>query len=282
MCLDRRLPRCGGGDGPSVYGRGSRRCVCCNGSRAGGAVADDGSVVYAKEDAATKTSVQPTEDGVRVNTVIEGRSSPTAYGHEVTLSDGLRMVLPSDLPSAPEDAYAENSGQVGGVFILDSQDNIVGGFASPWATDANGREVPTHYELKDGNLVQVVDHQSGNYAYPIVADPYLGFDLIKSARWSLTSDGWTLNVTPTLWARSHAGSYYVGQKGWDELYEKYKYRGLSTNLGGMRDQWICHQQIVAIRAPRKPTWNIDEWWPDVSYWETVNTSCNPGGPRWFD
>ena len=60
--------------------------------------------------------------------------------------------------------------------------------------------------------------------------------------------------------------------GWDELYSwaagPY---GLNTNLGGMRDQYICHQQFAAY----KYTWNLDEYRKDVSYWDTVKARCNP-------
>lgn len=42
---------------------------------------------------------------------------------------------------------------------------------SPWAVDAGGAPVPTRYEVDGNNLIQVVDHGDGDYAYPIVADP---------------------------------------------------------------------------------------------------------------
>jgi hypothetical protein len=94
--------------------------------------------------------------------------------------------------------------------------------------------------------------------------------------------GWTLEVTPTTWARNHAGDYLIGVYDWSELYSKYKNRGLNTNLNGMRDQLICHQVVVAVTDPGKATWNIDEWRPDVGYWQTLNSRCNPGGSKFFD
>ncbi len=177
----------------------------------------------------------------------------------------------------PEGATASDA-----IFIVDSEGNTVGGFSSPWAKDANGNNVATHYEIRSENLVQVVDHRGSDVAYPVVADPYLGFDMIKSASWVHHSEGWTLQVTPTGWSRFNAGGYVPGVYGWRELYAKYKDRGLNTNLDGMRDQYICHQQIVAVRAPNKATWNLDEWRPNVSYAQTLNASCNPGGSKWFD
>lgn len=39
-----------------------------------------------------------------------------------------------------------------------------------WALDANGKPVPTHYEVNGTTLTQVVEHAAGT-AYPVVADP---------------------------------------------------------------------------------------------------------------
>jgi hypothetical protein len=47
------------------------------------------------------------------------------------------------------------------------------GFAvidAPWARDAHGQVVSTHYEVEDGDLVQVVD-SSADTVFPVVADP---------------------------------------------------------------------------------------------------------------
>ena len=93
--------------------------------------------------------------------------------------------------------------------------------------------------------------------------------------------GWSLHVTPTLLARASAFnpviSDTVAAEGWTELYEDYQNvaRGIKRNLGGLENQYICHAEFVAVRAPRKPSWDLDEWRPDVSFWATVRASCNP-------
>lgn len=249
-------------------------------SGAGGAVAADGSVAYV-EPGLTDSSVQATTDGFRIHTVISGADAPTEFTHDVTLPAGARLVAERDRPMS--EAVPEGGQISDAVLIVDSAGTVLSGFSAPWAKDANGTGVATHYEIRSGSLVQVVDHRAAGVAYPVVADPYLGFDMIKSASWKYHSGyGWTLEVTPTGWARANAGGYLPGKYGWDELYAKYKNKGLNKNLGGMRDQFICHQQVVALRAPNKPTWNLDEWRPDVSYVQTVNASCNPGGSVWFD
>jgi hypothetical protein len=46
---------------------------------------------------------------------------------------------------------------------------VVATVATPWATDANGAPVPTHYEINGSSIVQIVDHHGA--AYPVTADP---------------------------------------------------------------------------------------------------------------
>jgi len=55
-------------------------------------------------------------------------------------------------------------------------------------------------------------------------------------------------------------------------------KGLNVSLVGMEDQYICHQQVVAVREPKKPTWNLDEWRRDSTYAKTVAAQCNPAPP----
>jgi hypothetical protein len=228
-------------------------------------LSDDGTVIYPETFAATDVAVQAFEDGISIQAVLSGPEAPGEFAYPVDLPDGGTIT----------------ADEGGGVVVLDADGGLVGGFAPPWAKDAAGNDIPTHFEIQGTSVVQVVEHSSGTQ-YPVVADPWLWRDLIHSASWTKYPEGWTLKVTPTLWARGFAGSHLVGAAGWNELYSKYRNRGLNTNLDGMRDQYICHQEIVAIRSPRKATWNLDEWRPDYSYWQTVNSSCNPGGAKWFD
>lgn len=228
------------------------------------AVAADGTVAYDSKLEHTAVAVQAFDHGVRIQTVLSDASAPSTFEYPVDVPAGGSIVTQDD----------------GGITVLDADGLPQGGFAAPWARDANGSSVPTHYQVNGTTVVQVVEHTGA--AYPVVADPWLWIDLIAGATWEWHSEGWTLKVSPTGWARANAGAYLVGVAGWDELYSKYRNRGLNTNLSGMRDQFICHQQIVAIRAPGKATWNLDEWRPSVGYLQTVNASCNPGGPRFFD
>jgi hypothetical protein len=229
-------------------------------------IAKDGTVVYQNQSPGVDVAVQAFDDSVRMALVIQNDAAATEFAFVLTVPTGSTLVTDDN----------------GAVLAVTGDGALIGGLAPPWALDGQHQKVPTHYEVRGNSVVQVVEHKGAGVHYPVVADPYLGIDLISSARWVLHDEGWTLEVTPTWWARANAGGYLPGANGWDELYAKYHNLGLCCNLTGMRDQYICHQQIVAVRDPNKPTWNIDEWRPDVGYPETVNASCNPGGPRWFD
>lgn len=63
----------------------------------------------------------------------------------------------------------------GSVNAYDSESEPVARIASAWARDANGRDVPTFYEIEGTTLVQVVRHHGGDWAYGITADPSLEF-----------------------------------------------------------------------------------------------------------
>ena len=204
---------------------------------------------------------------MRIQVILKSKASASAYTYVVNVPATGTIQPLAD----------------GGLRVMGPNNALIGGFAAPWARDSNGVAVPTHYEIRSNTVVQVIDHRSGNFAYPVAADPWLGINLIDHATWVYYSGfGWTFQVVPTWWARANAPGYFVGVADWDELYDRYKNAGLDTNLNGMRDQLICHQQIVAIRDPGKASWNIDECRPDVGYLQTVNASCNPGGPVWFD
>jgi len=215
----------------------------------------DGTVVFGDRDGAA-SMVVPADDGVQILTTIVDDHAATEFRYDLDLPAGA--TLTTDPGS-------------GVVAILDADGEPIGSFGAPWARDASGAEVPTHYEITAGSLVQVVDHRSGSYAYPVVADPWLGFSLVKSASWTRRDGQWTLMVTPTGWARANGGGYLPGKAGWNELYSKYKNKGLNTNLGGMKDQFICHAQLAFF----KPTWNLDEGRKDLSYAATLAWGCNP-------
>jgi hypothetical protein len=221
-------------------------------------IAEDGTVTYQRGLAATDVAVQAFDRGVRIQTVMSDASAP------------VELVYPVDLPAGGKILPAAD----GSLLVVDGAGAPLGGFGAPWAKDSDGQDVATRYEVRGDTVVQIVAHTDAPVHYPVVADPWLGIDLIANAHWGWRDGGWTLFVSPTGWARANGGGYAVGVAGWNELYSKYKNAGLNTNLGGMKDQFICHQQFAFYKS----TYNLDEWRPDVSYAATVAAGCNPGGP----
>ena len=222
-------------------------------------VALDNSIIYPDYDEETDVAVQVFNDAARILTILNGKNAPSEFSYEIVLPAGVELVKDEES---------------GALIILDSEDKFMGGFAPPWAIDSDGKEVPTHFDIQGNHLIQVIDHTDSNINYPVVADPWMGWDLIESAYWDYRSPGMTLFVSPTWLARAWGGYYFMGIHSWNEVY--FKYRTLNNfllldNYWGMRDQHICHQQ----HAWFKPTWNLDVWRPDVSYFQTVIALCNP-------
>lgn len=229
-----------------------------------GRQAGEGSIVYQGD--LVDIAVQPYQDGsISISTVINGPEAPSEYAYALDIPQGATA----------------NLLDTGAVVVTDANGQFISGIGVPWAKDANGVDLPTRYRVEGNTLVQEVDF-SAETAFPVVADSWLFKALISSATWKQYTEGWTLLVAPTTWARSWPGNYDVGLAGWHELYDKYHNRGLNTNLQGMQRQYICRQQLVAIRYPNKETWNLDEWRPNYSHIQTVNSQCNPGGNKWFD
>lgn len=144
-------------------------------------VASDGSVVYESNEAVDVVA-QVLDDGVRVTTVIADDSAPVTYDYSI---DGAVPALQPDGTVILTDAADPNGEPVGLV-------------EAPWAKDATGKDVPTRYVVEGATLVQHVDHQSGDYEYPVVADPKytFGWRSIK-VKFSSAETNWIANTSVT-------------------------------------------------------------------------------------
>jgi hypothetical protein len=88
--------------------------------------------------------------------VLKSEASPTSFAVDVSGPDNARLAPTAD----------------GGVSIVDSSGDEVGGILAPWAKDSHNKNVPTRFEVERQRLVQIVD-TSGLRAedFPVVADP---------------------------------------------------------------------------------------------------------------
>jgi hypothetical protein len=88
--------------------------------------------------------------------LLEGPDSPREHRFDMDVPDGGQMVKNPD----------------GSVDVLDADGNVVEHVKAPWAFDALGRPVETHFEVDNetGKLVQIVDPDRTS-VLPILADP---------------------------------------------------------------------------------------------------------------
>jgi hypothetical protein len=147
----------------------------------------------------------------------------------------------------------------------------------PWAKDANGKSIITHYEIQDNTLIQVVKHGDSDTVYPVVADPTTGFaTCFSSWSWNYNStySGWTLSLIPTSFLITQLnGNNYSGYKvySWDQVNGSFSSYSYWTNTASMKGQFDCHVDF----ARNKSSWNLDTWRPTASLLGYIASQCNP-------
>ena len=169
--------------------------------------------------------------------------------------------------------------------FFDTHGNSVGWLGRAWASDANGQAVPTEFSFANGILTQQVAHHRDSWNYPILADPYLGINLITSVKaiWESSSKSYRLSIDVSawvwaqyapmvldfVWGWTRAYSTLVNY-GWPEVLSnlgaKYgsQFRSYVTSNATYKDQFNCH----AMGAPAlfvgylsgldsRPTWDLE-------------------------
>lgn len=219
---------------------------------------EEGVVVYDNGNGSATAPVLKEEGAVQITTVVSSSAAPQRYDYPIE--------IPGD-----GSAYLTDEALI----ILDAQGDFAGGIAPPWATDAEGTPVPTHFEYANGTLTQVVLHDD-SYAYPIVADPYHGKDLLKYANVKFVSKGAIVNTTPTAYGRKMAAptihSYHVA-----ELKQRLgpnHYHRVDNKQGTIREQFLCH---VFGNAFEPGEYNMEDWRPSKHWALQLNLvdQCNP-------
>lgn len=102
----------------------------------------------------------------------------------------------------------------GGVLASDAHGGFVAGVRPPWAKDSQGNDVATAYRIEGNTIVQTVA-ESDARVYPVVADPWLGIDLIEKVTrvWDSAKKGYRYSVFPTWWGRVGASRLARGMHG---------------------------------------------------------------------
>lgn len=226
---------------------------------ADGDLASNGMIVYAPQDEASGgVVVEALEDGsVQIQAVIESDSSEHSLEYELDLPVGAELQL----------------ADTGEVLVIGADGSFEAGLAVPWAVDATGADVETHFSIAGSTVTQHVEPASDS-VYPIVADPWLGISLISYTHWRYNYGGsgdWTLMVYPTWYGRH--GAPAARWAAWSEVQSKTP--GTRENTASMRDQFYCHWDVVRLRAPNKTSWNLDMGRPNVPYTQMIASQCNP-------
>jgi hypothetical protein len=104
--------------------------------------------------AGTDLAIVPEADGARVISVIRDPSASNVQRYRL---EGAILTGQSD----------------GSVLIHEPGGGVVGTIRAPWAEDAHGRQLPTHYTIDRDTLIQSTD--IANAAYPVAVDPTISF-----------------------------------------------------------------------------------------------------------
>lgn len=174
-------------------------------------------------------------------------------------------------PEASEEiAYTLNGGmpfsaktsESGSLALLDESGALLGFAATPWAIDARGADVPTRYEVRGEQLVQIVEHHGGGWSYPIVADPYMGKNLFTNFTYSV----WPANDQKHSFSKSAYGAsihnplnYWIFTSyGWDEF--RARTPGQNSINTSVHQQFDCHA-AGGYYDWAGATWDLEPWRP---------------------
>ncbi|GAA4770048.1 hypothetical protein [Microbacterium gilvum] len=240
-------------------------------------IGTDGSVTFPSASAAATTVIPAGDGSVQFLTTIANSSAAERYVYDFGLPEGARLTV------------NEANGAVMG---LDRDGGLIFVIAPAWALDADSNPVPTHYEVDDHTVTQVVEHRASDTAsYPIVADPWMGMDLIANYKWvGPTSAGnWKISVAVTAtmgWVTSDVANY----NGWPELVTKvtrtsaFHLARLNSARATYSQQWMCHAIGKAaigigtwLGVDGSPTWDLESWRPVLgqidgrSTWQIAET-----------
>ncbi|QAV70047.1 hypothetical protein ESZ53_06115 [Salinibacterium sp. UTAS2018] len=206
-------------------------------------IADKGSAVF-ESNADYSVVPLPQDDGaVQLVTILDSSESPERFDYDFSSTSDVTLNL------------QEN----GMVIVLDEAGGWLGGVASPWAFDSEGTAVPTHFEVLGSTLTQVVEHQSGDFVYPISADPYANQNLWGSSSIDFYNGDQRVNLRLSAWGASHQLPWILIDYGWPEaLGRSALMKSVLTSKASMRQQFDCH----AFGSAFAGDWNLEKFRPN--------------------
>ena len=221
-------------------------------------VVAEGVISYDNNNSSITAPVVKADGSLQVTTIIQDASAPTEFSYKLSIPLGGTIATADD----------------GNVVILDSDGSFVGGVLPAWAKDANGVSVPTHYVLAGTTRTQVVQHDAGNFASPVVADPWLWTQLFTNFWRGSWHGDYTYNGTVTvggaiiLSGGGGVGGHALGvavflNAGWDEWKAKWP---AVTNKATIRQQYECHVSGGVYTLPFTGPYNLERAQTNRANW----------------
>lgn len=118
---------------------------------------DGGSVVLSGDDPSVSALADGTPNGFQVFTTLISAPKSKRFDYTFALPANTTLI------ETPEG------------FLMQVGERVIGSIDLPWAVDANGRQLKTHFEWKNRVLTQVLDEKVSQLSYPVVLDPAWGY-----------------------------------------------------------------------------------------------------------
>ena len=238
-----------------------------SGSASRAASSHAGMVAFDNKNGSSTTPIVRKDGSVQINTVINDAKAPKRYAYKMQVPEGAKIQ------------------RAGSSVLVTKGEKMVAGIAPAWAKDAKGKSVPTHYEVKGNVVTQVVDHGS-QYAYPIVADPWLGANLFGTLEkdrpgtdrshgtvfsGKLSPWGHTVyrSTIPYRWGQvPPTGTWIIANLGWLEWKDRLVGQNPPATL---QQQYTCHAYYgyfvvgagwhwdIELLRRSNPDWNKYPW-----------------------
>lgn len=240
--------------------------VQATGAQAPADITNDGTLFVEHESGISSTAVVKEDGSVQVVSTIAEGTTTEEIPYEFDAA-GLSYIQESD---------------DGALFLRAADGSLLGGVAPAWAKDANGVEVPTHYEVTGTQVVQIVEHAAGGFQYPIVADPFWGTNLFDYVRWIngvhvMKPSGWNRAIrlgavnTPQ---SPNVGMSIIMADGWNEFANRSPAR---YNINhSTRQQYYCHA-VYGVDLFTNTTWDLEPYRPSLpgeNWHEVFRHKCN--------
>ena len=225
-------------------------------------ITNTGVALYDNKNGSSTVVVPRQGNSLAALIVIDSETSPSSYEFDIQLAKGGHLEMQES----------------GAVVALNGDSTLQAVVAPPWAKDSDGKDVPTRYSIDGTTLTQIVDLDSSAINFPVVADPWLGVDLISSFTWYSKYSSYEkikIAVTPMM---GFLDSSNAGWAGWSELKTK---AGSRVNTTTYFQQFDCHawgKAAIYFEPPPSNTWDLERSRRALSpgtEWNTyVSTLCN--------